>query len=211
MGKRAVDGAAKVTTRRLEVLVDGIFAIVMTLLVLSIEIPQLTDPLSNTMLLQSLGELLPRFQSYGLAFVLLAIFWKGTHWQFHCLKRTDAGILVINVWWLMLVALVPFSTSLVGKYGDLEIAAIFFHGNLLAAGLLKYWHWSYAARRGLIEDSVSPHEIMIVKRKVLVLPVVCTLALIVSIGTPNWSPMVYIAIPFVHRLFLRRNHSSGKT
>jgi len=65
------------TTQRIETLVDGIFAISMTLLVLNLDIPQITGVVSNDAIWNALVNLWPKIFTYGLSFVLLAILW---HW-----------------------------------------------------------------------------------------------------------------------------------
>ena len=192
-----------ITTRRLETLVDGIFAIVMTLLVLTIGLPKIPGTLSNPLLLQSLIDLSPKFQSYGLAFILLAIFWKGSHRQFHLIKQVDAGVFIISIIWLMFVALVPFSTSFMGTYGDYQVPVVFFQANLLAIGLLYYLHWHHVVKKNLLDKSIAPTTIAHLKKQALVLPIVSSLAIMVSFVSPEWSNVAYISIPFIHGLILK--------
>ena len=66
------------TTKRIETLVDGIFAIAMTLLVLNIDVPQLMSPVSDATMQGVLVGLWPKLFAYALSFALLAIFWRIT-------------------------------------------------------------------------------------------------------------------------------------
>jgi len=63
-------------TKRLETLVDGIFAIAMTLLVLGLAVPQINRPLSNEVVTNAIFNIIPNFISFVVSFLLLAIFWK---------------------------------------------------------------------------------------------------------------------------------------
>ncbi|MDD1763938.1 MAG: DUF1211 domain-containing protein, partial [Methanobacteriaceae archaeon] len=76
------------TTKRIETLVDGIFAIAMTLLVLSIGVPEISKSLTETAFQQQLGILWPKLVSYALSFWILSIFWRMNHQQFYFIKRS---------------------------------------------------------------------------------------------------------------------------
>jgi hypothetical protein len=78
------------TTHRIEALTDGIFAIAMTLLVLNLALPETGNGLTQTVELHKLliGQT-PKFFSYALSFLLLAIYWVLHHRQFHFIKRTE--------------------------------------------------------------------------------------------------------------------------
>ena len=108
---------------RLETLVDGIFAIAMTLLVLSIEIPSIQFHCVTDFQIYIIS-LLPKIFIYFLSFILLAIFWMNHH-IFFIIKRTNRTILWINIIWLMFIALIPFSTSLVSSFGQYQPSQIF--------------------------------------------------------------------------------------
>src|SRR4030065_989192 len=110
------------TTRRIEALADGIFAISMTLLVLTLTLPDMMDTKLN--LSQLLAEQWPKFFNYALSFFLLAIFWIVHHQQFHYIRRTDRTHIWINIGILMFVALVPFTTDVAGDYSGRTIAAL---------------------------------------------------------------------------------------
>ena len=103
------------TTRRIEALADCIFAFAMTLLVLTLTLPDVMQ--TKLSLSQLLVAQWPKFFNYALSFLLLAVFWVIHHQQFHVIRRTDSRHVWINVGILMFVALMPFSTDVVGDYG----------------------------------------------------------------------------------------------
>ncbi|MBC8276260.1 MAG: DUF1211 domain-containing protein, partial [Chloroflexi bacterium] len=127
------------TTRRIEALADGIFAIAMTLLVLTLTLPDMAQ--TKLSLSQLLADQWPKFFNYALSFVLLAIFWIVHHQQFHVIRRTDRGHVWINIGILMFVALMPFSTDVVGSYGNETLAELLFSANLMILGLLFLLNW----------------------------------------------------------------------
>ena len=134
----------ELSTSRIEALTDGVFAIAMTLLVLSFEIPSPMKGKGALELHQTLGNLWPDFLHYVESFLILAIFWVKNHQQFHFVRKSDHNLLWLSLTGLLFVCLIPFTTSLVSDYGNVPLAAIVFEANLMAAGLAYYFMWCYA-------------------------------------------------------------------
>jgi hypothetical protein len=74
---------------RIEALSDGIFAIVMTLLILEIHVPNLPSNAPNVEVAPALVALLPKFASYIVTFVSLGCFWVGHHIMYHAIQRAE--------------------------------------------------------------------------------------------------------------------------
>ena len=192
-------------TKRIETLVDGIFAIAMTLLVLNLNIPQLAYPVPDATMQNILIGLGPKLFTYALSFILLAIFWRVNHSQFYHIKRANTTLLWITILWLLFVALVPFSTSLTGEYGYLTSSQVFFGFNLLLIGALSALIWYYVTEKNLIGDELSFKEIMKIRRLNLVLPTVSILAILIAFINPSWSSWSYALIPIILRI-MEKNH-----
>ena len=183
------------TTHRIEALTDGIYAIAMTLLVLNLALPEVgTD--QAVQLHDALFGQAHKFFNYALSFILLAIFWIIHHDQFHFIKRIDRNLLWLNIFCLMFVALIPFSTSIIGDYPDETIAKLFFDSNLFMLGLFNSLNWVYATKGyRLVDRSIDPRRIAIGKRRSAVTPIVALMAMGLSVITPQWSSCVYFLIP----------------
>src|SRR3989344_3222672 len=98
---------------RLDQLSDGIFAIVMTILVFEIKVPEIWGPIDNSGLWTEIKLLLPLFLSYVLSFALLFTYWRAHHFFISIYaKNVDSVLTNINALFFMLVSLVPFSSSL---------------------------------------------------------------------------------------------------
>ena len=138
-------------TKRLETLVDGIFAIAMTLLVLGLAVPQLNGSLSNTIILNSYYNLIPNFFAMILSFFLLAVFWNGHHRIFNQIEMINNTLLWINVIWLLFIILVPFSASSLGQYGSYMLPNVIFNINMLGIGIFLYLNTYYAIRKNFIK------------------------------------------------------------
>src|SRR6187549_1393686 len=99
-------------TDRLETLTDGVFAIVMTLLVFDLRPPNPAYVSDEAAMMREIAQLLPSFASYLISFIILGVYWVGHHSQFQYIRRGDQMLLWLNIVFLMCVALVPFSAGL---------------------------------------------------------------------------------------------------
>ncbi len=188
-----------VTTHRIEALTDGIFAIAMTLLVLTLDIPEAKTELIQTVELHRMliGQM-HKFFNYALSFLLLAIFWVKHHQQFHFIKRTNRKHLWINIVTLMFIALIPFSTSLIGDYNDDRVAEFFFASNLFIIGMLFLWNWVYATKgHRLVDRSLDQQRIALWKKRGAVIPLVSLLAMVLSLTNPQFTFYAYLLIPII--------------
>jgi uncharacterized membrane protein len=188
------------STNRIETLVDGIFAISMTLLVLSLDVPVLSSTVTDITLQNYLWGLWPKFYIYALSFILLAVFWRINHEQFSRINKTDNTLVWINVIWLMFVALVPFSTSLVGDYGDMQSAAIFFNLNMLFIGLFSFFNWYYASSHDFIRLKLDKKTYRRMIRLNLIFPLMALIAIGLSFISPSWSTLTYMLILVLKRI-----------
>jgi uncharacterized membrane protein len=104
----------------------------------------------------------------------------------------------------MFVALVPFSTSLIGEYGQYWAAQIFFNLNLFVIGSFSYLNWQYAAKYDLLHESVDSMTIVFAKKRNLVFPVISLVACGLSFITPAWNNLIYILTPFILMMMNQR-------
>jgi uncharacterized membrane protein len=191
------------TTKRIETLVDGVFAIALTLLVLNIDLPQITGKVTDPLLWQYLINLSQELFIYGFSFLLLASFWRAHHQQFFYIKRSDSNLIWLNVIWLMFVALVPFSTNFVSNYGSHMLAMLFFNINMLLIGLFFIFNWSYAKRKNYFIDGMTSEHYKVVRKIDYILPIAAMLAIAITFVSPLWSPICYFSIFIFKGLFKR--------
>jgi len=179
---------------RLETLTDGIFAIAMTLLVLSLEVPSL--PANPTQILINnyiFNTLLPQIGVYIISFAILGGFWLN-HYVFYGIKHVDNSLQWINILWLMSIAIVPFSTSIMSNYGQYQFAQIIFALNMLAIGVLYYFLFYYALTHEMLYEQVLPYANTI-KRSNLILPVIALIAIATSFIIPVGTIVIFLVVP----------------
>ena len=179
-------------TKRLETLVDGIFAIAMTLLVLSLSVPQLTPPVTDASLQKALINIIPNLISMVVSFLLLSIFWKIHHKFFKQIEYINGTLLWINVIWLLFIVLVPFSDSLTGDYGSLLTSHLVFNINMMGIALLLFLNWNYAVKHNFIHEKVNKEEIKLTWRVNFGFVLIVILAIILSFISPQYSSMIYL-------------------
>jgi uncharacterized membrane protein len=117
---------------RVEAFSDGVFSIVMTLLVFNIKIPEVSTISSNNDLWYALWQLWPIFATYYISFFVLSVFWINHHFFFHSFaKQVDRHLNLTNLIYLMFIAFVPFSAQLLGTFKAYQPAVLMYGINIL--------------------------------------------------------------------------------
>ena len=180
---------------RIEALSDGIFAIVMTLLILEIHVPNLPLNAPNVQVAPALFALWPKFVSYLVTFISLGFFWVGHHIMYHAIRRADRILLWLNIFFFMFVSLLPFSTSLLNAFPEAFIAPLFFGANLAVIGWILFFQWRYASSQpGMMAEFVSDEYRKTVSFRMLVVPVATTLTAVICFWSVGISLAIYLLL-----------------
>jgi uncharacterized membrane protein len=145
--------AREFSVNRVEAFSDGVLAIVITLLVLEIKVPQIQSPLSIAEAWRSILVLLPKFASFFLSFLFIAVFWINHHRFFSLIRKVDWGLLWLNTLLLLFLCFVPFPTAFIGDYPRNPIALALFAIVLMLSGIAFNLMWRYSLAKGLTEES----------------------------------------------------------
>ncbi len=122
------------TKSRLEAFSDGVFAIVITLLILDIRFPDV--PYSQ--FIEALRSVWPRILAYVLSFIIIGLYWVAHHNSMHAMKKTDRGFLWLNILFLLCVSFIPFPTSLLGRYPFQAWPIVIYGITLIACNAVAY-------------------------------------------------------------------------
>lgn len=131
---------------------DGVFAIALTLLVLSITLPhlrQIHHGILGTRLLHKNGEYL----SYAISFAVIALLWVRHHQLFRTLERIDGTVTGLNLVYLAFVAFLPFPTRVLGVYGGLPASVILYATTVAILAILGGFIRLHVRRAGLVDPS----------------------------------------------------------
>ena len=116
---------------RLEAFSDGVIAIIITIMVLELKVPQGAS-------LNDLGPLAPVCLSYILSFVNVGLYWNNHHHLFRVVDRINGKVLWANTHLLFWLSLMPFATGWMGENHFAQWAVIFYTFVLLMSGIAYY-------------------------------------------------------------------------
>jgi uncharacterized membrane protein len=179
---------------RIESLTDGIFATVMTILILSLVVPILTGPSVSQQLVNTIYSLLPSILIYVFSFTVLLVMWIGHNNIFRYLHSIHPKMLWINGFFLLFIGLVPFSTAFLGRYPLQQPAIILYGINFLLLAIM-FRIFTHHVKR-------NHHDIDIVLKKTSsngVVPFVIYLCAIASsFLTPYISLILFALMPIFY-------------
>lgn len=173
---------------RLEAFSDGVIAIIITIMVLELKVPHGFE-------LQDLKPLIPKFLSYILSFIYLAIYWNNHHHMMHTVKRVTGNILWANLNLLFWLSLIPFTTAWMGE-NNFKPMTMALYGIVLLMDAIAYY-----ILQGQIIKNHGPNSILsraIGKDyKGKVSPILYTLA-IASCWFSQWiAVIIYVLVTLI--------------
>jgi uncharacterized membrane protein len=142
---------------RIEAFSDGVFAIVVTLLVLELKVPTLKDHASVSELVHQLVELLPKFLSWLISFIIVCKFWLNHHHLLGMARHANYAMVWLNSIFLMGQSFIPFPTALMGEYPDNRLAVSFF-GIVFALNTLLFIALHAYIVRNLIRPELAAQQ-----------------------------------------------------
>jgi uncharacterized membrane protein len=188
---------------RIETLTDGIFAIVMTLLVFEIRVPAI-NVVTEQDLASQLILIAPLFLSYILSFALLYTYWKGHHSIVSLYaKNVDDQLSNYNAMFLFLIALVPFTSHFLGEYSEFRLSVIIFSLHIIATSLVLLRMRRYIKKSDSIENSeVSKYEENHSRARILV-PIFCAISAIFISFYSIQASLVFLTLGILFNLSRR--------
>jgi uncharacterized membrane protein len=185
---------------RLVSLIDGVFAVALTLLVLDLKLPSHDGDLPH-----ALREMLPAFLIYLIAFASVGGYWTIHHVTFRHVRHGNGRLVVLSLVNLLFITLFPVSASIMGAHPLDPLAAACLSANSLLYCVSAWAVWSYAAaNRRLLADDLDRQPLERVARIMLLVGIGLALAiplafLSVSLAYAVWILWPGIAATWVHR------------
>lgn len=175
---------------RLEAFSDGVFAIVITLLILDLHVPESPDRLVSQLAAQW-----PSFLGYLVSFSFIGGSWLAHTALTHMLRVTDGVVLGLNLLQLLFVSFLPFTTSLLTKHltGSAEhVAVVLFGVNLTLGMLVSSVMVAYVARMDELKSNVDPAKVTWFKRQRRTITTLFALATALSAFFPKLAVGFYL-------------------
>jgi uncharacterized membrane protein len=193
---------------RVLALSDGVFAIIITLLVLEVHVPELTQGQS---LNQALAEVRPSFNAFVITFILTGMYWVGHRDLFALIRRTDRGLVWLNIVYLLPLCLLPFAAGLLGRYDQEPVALRIYGLVLVTIAVMRVVIWLYATSRPhLLWQPLDDRQ----RRAGLALAVspglVYLFAILVAAAAPGVSLLIYGGAPVLYFLSITVLRSGRK-
>lgn len=203
------------STRRIEALTDGVFAIAMTLMVLELKLDNFSNITSSADLWGALTGEFEGILVFIISFLLLGSMWAIHTRQFEYIAKTDRHLTMINTLRLLVVVCMPLAASIAGAYEHIVLAEIVLPINFFLLALISYWQWRYAttsprqlASKTLTHDILSRADIR--NKAVLV---VAFIAVLLALAIGELAFLLFIFLGFfesmVQRLSKKQITSSG--
>jgi uncharacterized membrane protein len=191
---RSIFRTGESDTARVEAFSDGVLAIVITLLILDIRIPETVSG-GDAGLWAALRGQLPMLGAWVLSFFFVLVFWVTHHYFFKQLEKIDRGLLWLNGLFLLAISFTPFPTALLGLYPSRPAAA-----TLLACAMFftsssfSLMRW-YATRHAKLfaPDYVAPADTAL--RRTVIGPCLYFLAILAAQVSIATSVALMIAVP----------------
>jgi uncharacterized membrane protein len=182
---------------RVEAFSDGIFAIIITLLVLEIKVPHIEDHNSTGALITSLLKLFPKFISWIISFFTVAVIWVNHHKLFKQFRQLDHGIFWWNALLLLWTSFIPFPTAVMGDYPG-NITSVVLYGSVMALMAMSFtlMRWYVLRNPDLLEGTTDIRSFR--KGTFLSLmfgPLLYLAGIALSLIHPYASFAIFLAIP----------------
>jgi uncharacterized membrane protein len=160
---------------------DAVFAFAITLMALTIDIPDLPPNLSQSELLQRLDNSYPQLEDYIISFAVIAIFWISYHQVFNHIKGSHISMVYLNLLFLLFITLLSLTTSFVTNYASYQIPYIIYCIVVIMTSSLLVLIWWYATKDyRLIDKGIHPLFIKGTFFALLAIPIIFSISIVIS-------------------------------
>jgi uncharacterized membrane protein len=158
---------------------DGVFAFVVTLLVLDLVTPSLPSGSTSFDLWDALSKEWVTFLDYGISFLIAGAWWNGHHRNFRYIRESNGTLQWLNLFFLLWITLTPFFTRVFSENSTIQLGYVLYAFDQAAAGLAMTLLWWYASRNHRLVDKNLDEETI---RSRLLASALASLWFILSIG-----------------------------
>ena len=197
--------------QRIEAISDGVFAIALTFLALDIKVPTSEFIHTEKELFSTFLQLSPKLLTYFLSFVTMGIYWLAQSTQFHYIEKSDRNLNWINLFFLLAISIMPFTTAFLSEYIQFHFSVLLYWFNLSLLGQLLGLNWYYAKKHQFLNIE-NEEEIAVtksIKRRIMESQILYTLALFLGFINTYISIGLLVLIQLNYAFALVSKNKSG--
>ena len=170
---------------------DAVIAIAITLLVVTLAIPEATENVGDALL-----DRWPQMLSYVLSFLVIGVFWMAHHRIFRYVGSIDQRLIWLNLLFLMCVAFIPFPTGVLGDHDGSRGAIVFYAATIGLTGTVLASIWQYLIHAGHLNERADAKVVRYLTRRSLVTPISFLVSIPLSFVSLRLAEACWFA-PFV--------------
>lgn len=179
-------------TKRIQALTDAVFAVAMTILILEVRIPPKFRHIELTQYF--IYQTFPEILIYILGFITLGVFWIGSHFHHHLITFTDRVSSWLNIFFLMVICMIPFSTGFLNEYRHEKLSVIVYSINLIGASIFNLLMLIYAWKKKYTKPHFTrKHYISAINRLLIPVYLYCG-TIIISFIFPDIA-LYFLVLP----------------
>ena len=197
-----------VSKHRIEALSDGLFAIVMTLLVLELKIPDFPRTVSVAELRHALALEAPVFFSFAVTFMFASLFWYLHHVLLNFLTAFPRKLIVVNLAFLLFVSLLPFSVGMQGHYLRNPLAQTIYFSNQFAIAFFLLLQWRIAKHSSVVNDAAG-RDALSFNVRLIALALGTLLAIVVAWANSIFSYYAFMIVMILSRAYTTRKYGKN--
>jgi uncharacterized membrane protein len=190
---------------------DGVFAFAVTLLVLDLVVPALSPNASSIDLWQGLAKEYTSFINYILSFFIAAIWWNSHHRNFEHIRDSNTTLRMLNMFFLIWIALLPFFTKILDQYHNLQLSVALYATDQAAAGIFLTIIWLYASRTNhMVDKNMKKTAIRFSTIRNIITPIFFLISIGISFIDPNLASFSWYGLIPIFIIVLRLEQRSEK-
>ena len=185
---------------RVTMFTDGVFAIIITILVLEIGVPA---ELPEQSLLDAIDETGPELLAWAISFLIVGMYWTWHRDLFNQVRYVNRDVVWLNLLFIMPAALIPFAASVLGEYHDEPIALHLYGAVLILTALLRWLLYGYVMRRPSLLWEPPGTKTRRIGGLLAGAPIVIyVIAMLVASAAPLLSLLLYLGVPLLYFLLI---------
>jgi uncharacterized membrane protein len=183
---------------------DGVFAIIITLMVLTLSVPVLIGSSAGPYLSEGLIAERTAFLGYFISFCVIGMWWTIHHRHFQYLADFNLQLIWLNLFFLLCITLIPFLTNLIVVYNESVLAVSLYALFQALAGCFMFLIWTYATRHHrFVDPSIDPLFVRYLSARGITTVLSFLVSIPIAFLSPPAAQISWAIIPVFHGYLYR--------